>query len=87
MWDIFWERMFRADAAGIDGRCFASFGECIIAGVEIFTFLELFGQMVGFAGKFAIETEESLLIRGKGCNIDLILLQRIHLEDEFSPNL
>ena len=43
MGDVFWERMFGANATSVDGRGLAGFGECIVARIEIFTLLELFG--------------------------------------------
>jgi len=41
--DILWERMLRADAAGIDGAGFSGFGQGVVTGVEVFALLEVFG--------------------------------------------
>lgn len=43
MGDVFWKRVFRSNATSVDGRGLAGFGKRIVAGIEVFTFLELFG--------------------------------------------
>jgi len=35
--------------------------------------------MIGFRGKFAVEAEKTLFIRGKGADVDLVLLVGVHL--------
>lgn len=42
--------------------CFSSFGECIVAGIEVFALLQLVLQEIFAVGKFAVESEELLLL-------------------------
>jgi len=39
--------------------------------------------MVRLGGELAVETEEPLLIRGEGADVDFILLVGVHLEAGF----
>jgi hypothetical protein len=41
--DVLRERMLGANTAGIDGACFASFGEGVVARVEVLALLEVLG--------------------------------------------
>jgi len=66
MGDVLGEGVFGAHAAGVDGRGLAGLGEGVVAGVEVLALLEVFGQVVGFGGEFAVEAEEALLVRGEG---------------------
>ena len=50
--------------AGVGG--FAGFGEGIVAGVEVFAFFEFVLEEVFLVGKFAVEAEEALFVRGEG---------------------
>jgi hypothetical protein len=39
MWDIFRKWVLRADLCYASVRCFASFGECVVTGVEVLALL------------------------------------------------
>lgn len=43
MGDVLGEGVLRSDAACVDGAGFSCFGEGIVAGVEVFALLEVFG--------------------------------------------
>jgi len=81
VWDVFWERVLRAD--GCDIFFLASFRECIIARIKVFAFLgqyellqdgekqdgadfELVLKKIFLVGQFAVETEELLLLLVEG---------------------
>jgi hypothetical protein len=40
VWNIFWNGVFAADGCHASIRCFAGFGESIVAGVEVLSFLK-----------------------------------------------
>jgi len=79
MWDVFGQRVLGADYAGVDAACFAGFGEGVVTAVEVLALFEHLGEVVGFGGELAVQAEEPLLVWGEGCNIDLVLLVRIHV--------
>lgn len=66
MRDVLREGVLGADAAGVDARGFAGFGEGVVAAVEVFAVFELLGEVVGFGGELAVEAEEALLVGGEG---------------------
>lgn len=66
MRDVLREGVLGADAAGVDARGLAGFGERVVAAVEVFAVFELLGEVVGFGGEFAVEAEEALLVGGEG---------------------
>lgn len=43
MRDVFREGMLGTNAAGVDAACFASLGEGVVAGVEVFALFQDFG--------------------------------------------
>lgn len=65
MRDVLREGVLGADAAGVDARGLAGFGEGVVAAVEVFAVFELLGEVVGFGGELAVETEEALLVGGE----------------------
>jgi len=77
--DVFWQRVFAANTASVEGLIFTGLGHGVIAGVEVLSLLEMFGKVVCLGGDFAVEAEESLLIGGEGSNINLVLLVGVHL--------
>jgi hypothetical protein len=79
MRDVLRERMFSADATGVEGLGLTSLGHGVITGVEVFALFEVFGEVIGFGGDFTIEAEESLLIWGERSDINFVLLVGVHL--------
>lgn len=70
MRDVLGERVLRANAAGVDARGLAGFGEGVVAGVEVLALFEVLGEVVGLGRQLAVEAEETLLVGGEGlCSI------------------
>lgn len=66
MGDVLGERVLGTNTAGVDRASLAGLGESVVARVEVFPLLEVFGKVIGFRGELAVETEESLLVRREG---------------------
>jgi len=78
--NIFRKRVLGAYAASVDRACLASFGQGVIAGVEILSLLEMLGHVVGLGWKLAIQSEETLLIGRQRSDVNFVLLMRVHLD-------
>lgn len=48
MRNVFGDGVLRTHGSGIDAVGLASLGECVVARVEVFTLLEVLGEVVGF---------------------------------------
>jgi hypothetical protein len=73
--DVFWERMLGANTAGVDTASLAGFGERIVAAVEVLAFFEMLGEVVGFGGELAVETEKTLLVGRQRLDRDISKLK------------
>lgn len=78
MRDVFRHGMLRADGTSIDAVAFTGLGHGVIARVEVFAVLEVLCEVVGPRGKFAVKSEEALLLGGERLDVDLVLLMGIH---------
>lgn len=63
MRDIFGGRVLGANAACVDFRRLAGFGESVIARIKVLPLFEVFRKVVRLRGELAVQTEEALLIR------------------------
>ena len=66
MWNVLRERVLATNGACVDRGGFSGFGEGVVARVEVFALLEVFGQVVGLGGELAVEAEEALFVWGEG---------------------
>lgn len=55
-----------ADGAAIDTVTLAGLRHGVVARVEVLAVLQVFGEVVGPGGQFAVETEEALFLWGEG---------------------
>lgn len=76
--DLLGNRVLGADGAGIDAVALAGLGHGVVARVEVFAVLEVLGEVIGARGKLAVEAEKTLLLGGKGRDVDLVLLVGVH---------
>lgn len=75
--------VFGKGVLGADGRDagfggLAGFGEGVVAGIEVFAFLEFVLEEILFVGQFSVEAEELLLFFGHGADVHFVLLVGIH---------
>lgn len=61
MGDVLWDGMLGSDGTCVDAVTLASLGHGVVAGIEVFAFLEMLGEVVGAGGELSVETEETLL--------------------------
>lgn len=87
MGDVLSHRVLRAYSTGVDAIALAGLGHGVVAGVEVLAVLEVLGEVIGARGELAVKTEEALLLRGEGLDVDLVLLMRIHRRDRFRTRL
>lgn len=78
MGNVLGDWVLRANGAGIDTVSLTGLGHGIVAGVEVLAVLEVLGEVVGTRGELAVEAEQALLLWGKGLDVDLVLLKRVH---------
>lgn len=79
MGDVLGNRVLGSDSASIDAVTLARLGHGVVARIEVLAVLQVLGEMVGARGEFAVKAEETLFLRGKGRDVDLVLLKRVHL--------
>jgi len=77
---ILWEGMLGTDGCDANVGGFARFGECVVAGIEVFAFLEFVLEEIVAIGQFAVEAEEFLFFFAEGVDINFVSLVWIHLE-------
>lgn len=63
--DVLRDWMLRADGTSINAVALSGLGHGIVARVEVFTVLEMLGEVVGSRGQLAVEAEKSLLLRSE----------------------
>jgi hypothetical protein len=60
--DVLGDGVLGADSAGINAVTLASLGHGVVARVKVFAVLQMLGEVVGAGGKFAVESEKTLLL-------------------------
>lgn len=80
MRDVLGNWVLAADLGDTDVGGFASFGEGVVARVEVFALLKLVLKEILLVGQLAVELEQSLLVRRQPADVDLVLLMRVHRE-------
>jgi hypothetical protein len=80
MWDVLRNRVLRTDISDPDIRSFTGFAQCIVARIEVLSFLELVLKQVFLGGHFTVETKQTLFIGAQGAGVHLVLLMRIHFQ-------
>ena len=64
--DVLGDGVLGAYGAGVDTVALAGLGHGIVARVEVLALLEMFGKVIGAGRQLAVETEETLFLRGEG---------------------
>lgn len=60
--DVLGYGVLAADGARVDAVALSCLGHGIVAAVEVFTVLQVLGEVVRLAGQLAVEPEEALLV-------------------------
>ena len=61
MGNVLWDRMLGSNGSSIDSVALTGLGHGIVAGIEVFAFFEMFGEVVGARRELSVEAEETLL--------------------------